>query len=366
MTHRSDLSPHDARSQPMGAGSPLRRVAVTGATGLLGSAAVAELLSRGIEVVALARNEIRARQLLGNRDGLHLVLGDMLDVRALEPQLRGVDAIIHTAAYFREYYQHRFDLALLGRTNVAAVGELIDVARDAGVPVVVYVSSAGTLAPGSSGHPADEDTGPRQASMRNAYYASKVRAERLIEALRPTASVRIPVVVPAWMWGPGDAAPSASGQMFLSVANRAMTGVPRVSAHMVDARDVAAACVRAAELGEDRRYVVAGARHELPAVCAKIAELCDVPVPRPLAARIALAGSGVVQLSDRLRRRPALVTTRGTCVLIDMDRQWISSARAQAELGVTFRPVDETLHDEAAWFRERGLIATDLVSTGRR
>jgi dihydroflavonol-4-reductase len=362
MTHRGDHSPQGVRNDSMTTGSPLRRVAVTGATGLLGGAIVAELLSRGIEVLAVARNETRARQLLGNRDGLHLVVGDMLEVRALELQLRGVDAIVHTAAYFREYYQRRFDLALLGRTNVAAVGELIDVARDAHVPVVVYVSSAGILGSGSSGHPADEGSAPGKALMRNAYYASKVRAEQLIEALRPTVSVRVPVVVPAWMWGPGDAAPTASGQMFLLVASGAMAAVPRVSAHIVDARDVAAACVRAAELGQHRRYVVAGHRHDLPAVCAQIAELCEAPVPRAVAARMALAGSGVVQLSDLLRRRPPLVTARGTRVLIDMDRQWISSARAQAELGVTFRPLDETLRDEASWFRQHDLIPTHLAS----
>jgi dihydroflavonol-4-reductase len=126
MTHRSDHSPQGVRTKSIATGSPLRRVAVTGATGLLGGAIIAELLSRGIEVLAVARNETRARQLLGNRDGLHLVVGDMLEVRALEPQLRGVDAIVHAAAYFREYYQRRIDLALLDRTNVAAVGELID------------------------------------------------------------------------------------------------------------------------------------------------------------------------------------------------------------------------------------------------
>jgi hypothetical protein len=45
-----------------------------------------------------------------------------------------------------------------------------------------------------------------------------------------------------------------------------------------------------------------------------------------------------------------------------MDRQWISSARAQAELGATFRPLDETLRDEVSWFRQHDLIPTDLVS----
>jgi dihydroflavonol-4-reductase len=358
MTYPNDQRIH---GKSVSAPRPLRRVAVTGATGLLGGAVVAELLSRGIEVVAIARNAPRARELLGERAGLHLLVGDVLDARALEPGLHGADAIIHTAAYFREYYRPGFDAALLERTNVTAIGELIGAAENANVPVFVHISSAGTLRSTSPQHPADEDTPPGKASMRNRYYVSKVRAERLIESLHDSRSVHVPVVVPGWMWGPGDAGPTASGQMFLSVANTTMAAVPRVSGHIVDARDVAVACVRAAELGQDRRYVVAGCRHELPAVCAQIAQLYGAPAPRTVAPRLALAASGVVQQADRLRRRPPLITQRGTRVLLDMDRQWISSVRAQTELGITFRPISDTLGDEALWFSQNGLIPTDLI-----
>jgi dihydroflavonol-4-reductase len=366
MPHRSDPALRNVHSNTIAGGRPLRRVAVTGATGLLGGAVVAELLSHGVEVVAIVRNALRAHELLGEPGGLHLVAGDILDTDALEPALCGADAIIHTAAYFREHYRPGFDAALLDRTNVIAVGELIGAAANARVPVFVHISSAGTLRSTSPQHPADEDTPPGKASMRNHYYASKVRAQRLIESLRQDRSVHVPVVLPGWMWSPGDAGPTASGQMFLSVANGAMGAVPRVSAHIVDARDVAAACVRAAQLGHDRRYVVAGRRFQLPAVCAQIAQLCGAPAPRAVAPRMALAGSRVIQRADQLRHRPPLVTTRGTRVLLDMDRQWISSARAQAELGITFRTIDQTLRDEARWFGQKGIVPTDPVPTHSR
>jgi len=106
-----------------------------------------------------------------------------------------------------------------------------------------------------------------------------------------------------------------------------------VGAPVVAVRYVAVACVRAAEVGRDRRYVVAGRRHELPVVCAQVARLCGVQTPRAMAPRLALAGSGVIELTDRLRRRPSLVTPRGTRVLLDMNRQWISSARASRTRG---------------------------------
>jgi dihydroflavonol-4-reductase len=349
------------RAQPL-SGRPavttnvLRRVVVTGATGLLGGSVVAELLARRIDVVAIVRDRDRARRMLGDHDGLHLVVGDVLNADALTPALQGADAIIHTAAYFREYYQPGFDPVLLERTNVTAVLELVAAADQAHVPVFVHVSSTGTLGATPPDEPAGEDTPPGKSGRRNHYYASKVCADQLVEALRKRHIVRIPVVVPGWMWGPGDAAPTASGQMFLSVANAASAGVPRVSAHIVDARDVAHACIRAAEAARNRRYVVAGTRHQLPAVCAQIAQLTGVPAPRAVAARLALAASGLLQLADRLRGRPPLVTPRGTRVLIDGAGQRISSVRAQTELGVTFRPITDTLTDEAQWFRRHGKI----------
>ena len=336
--------------------NPLRRAAVTGAGGLLGGAVVRDLLGRGVEVVAIVRNGDRARHVLGDIDGIRLHVGDVRDTPTLAPALRGVDAIIHTAAYFREYYQPAFDRALLEHTNVATVADLIGAADHADVPVFVHISSSGTLGPTPREQSADEDTPPGRWSARNRYYASKVAAEQLIDRVRQTHRVHVPVIVPGWMWGPGDAAPTASGQLFLSIANARAPGVPRVRAHIVDARDVAHACVRAAETAANRRYVVAGERHELAAIGAQIAQLCGVSAPRAVAPRLAWATSALLQLADQLRGRPPLVTPRATRVLLDGNRQQISSARAQSELGLAFRPLTATLSDEADWFRRHNYL----------
>lgn len=188
-------------------GNEIRRVVVTGATGLLGRSVVAELVGGGVEVVAIVRSKERARRALGEQDALHLVAGDVLDPTAWVSALRDADAVIHTAAYFREYYRSRFDPRLLERTNVGAVAGLIAAADEADVPVVVHISSSGTIGPVRRGELAAEDTLPGKWSQRNHYYASKVRADRRIDELRDTHSVRIPVVVPGWMWGPGMGRP---------------------------------------------------------------------------------------------------------------------------------------------------------------
>jgi dihydroflavonol-4-reductase len=51
---------------------------------------------------------------------------------------------------------------------------------------------------------------------------------------------------------------------------------------------------------------------------------------------------------------PVLVTPEGIRTL--QEEYDVSSAKAVRELGATFRPLEETLRDEIAWFREHRAI----------
>ena len=80
------------------------KVFVTGSTGLLGNNLVRSLVENGHTVVGLVRSEEKGRWLLGDT-GAALVKGDMRDVPAFASALDCCEAVFHTAAYFREYYQ---------------------------------------------------------------------------------------------------------------------------------------------------------------------------------------------------------------------------------------------------------------------
>lgn len=70
------------------------RVAVTGATGVLGQAVVTALLTRGDEVVALSRDVDRARQTLGDRVEAH-AWPNPTDAPPPERALAGADAVVN-------------------------------------------------------------------------------------------------------------------------------------------------------------------------------------------------------------------------------------------------------------------------------
>ncbi|MFF8260183.1 NAD-dependent epimerase/dehydratase family protein [Streptomyces virginiae] len=333
-------------------------VMVTGATGLLGHAVVARLLAAGSEVTAVVRDVGRARRLLPTCPRLRLVPGDVTDVDSYAGALRGMDAVIHTAAYFREYYQPGHDLELLYRTNVDAVEELLKAAVDAQVPTVVQTSSIAVLGAGDRDAPADEATPNGDPSRGNHYRAAKIRAERLTGRFAERYGLRVPLVLPAWMWGPGDAGPTSAARLFLAVARGEIKALPAVGNHLVDARDVAAVCVAAAapEAGGGR-WIAGGSWYPLHEICAAVVRATGSgTVPRRLPAPAAMTIASVLEWQAKVRKVAPVATRTGMRTLLEGHHRRVSSARAVRELGVSFRPLEQTVADQAAWHRAQGQL----------
>jgi uncharacterized protein YbjT (DUF2867 family) len=147
-------------------------LAITGATGFVGSAVLDAALAQGHQVRALARREQAARA------GVEWVRGDLGDAAALAALITGADAVVHVAGLTNTPDPAQFEAAnVAGTANVIAAMKAGDVRR------LVFVSSLAARQPGLS-----------------AYGASKAKAEALVEA----SGLDWTTVRPPGVYGPRD------------------------------------------------------------------------------------------------------------------------------------------------------------------
>lgn len=116
------------------------RIAITGATGIVGRFVVARLLSERAQVQALARPESDRRGL----DACRWITGDMANHSALADLVRNADALVH-CAYGHVPGRYRGgegdDRFAFWQNNLLAGVALLEHARQAGVARVVVLSS---------------------------------------------------------------------------------------------------------------------------------------------------------------------------------------------------------------------------------
>src|SRR3984957_3134493 len=111
------------------------RVFVTGATGFIGSAVVAELLDAAQEVVGLARSDEGAEKLAAT--GAEVQRGTLEDLDTLRNAAGAADGVIHTA-YIHDFSQ----MEMAARTDLQAVQTLGAALEGSGRPLVVTTGIA--------------------------------------------------------------------------------------------------------------------------------------------------------------------------------------------------------------------------------
>lgn len=216
----------------------MKKILVTGATGKVGSRLIKRLSRRGDHLRALVRDTARAAHL--RNDQVELVEGDLLDADSLKAAVRGVDAVIHCAAFFRGATPEQ-----ARAVNELGTQYLANAARDASVGRFVFTSTGLVYGP-NGGRLAGEDDA---CAPVDAYPLSKLAAERLLLSIDgfDVRVLRLPFV-----YGDGD--PHIAGAVPM------MRGFPpgqRMSiAHHADVAQ-AVACMLDAPAPAHRIYNVA-------------------------------------------------------------------------------------------------------------
>ncbi|MBG0826446.1 NAD-dependent epimerase/dehydratase family protein [Planomonospora sp. ID67723] len=327
------------------------RVLVTGASGFVGSHAVAALLAAGHEPLLLVRDPDRTRRILGRVgvvEPVPLHRADIRDAAAVRAGLERCEAVVHAAA----------EIGVVGRaddlagTNVAGLRNVLGQAAELGLDPIVHVSTVAVFVP-----PAGPviTAGSPLSSPRSAYGRSKVSGELYARELAGRG-VPVTIVYPGGVVGPHQPSLDALMEGLRAGLDQ---GWPITSGGVgvVDVRDLATVLARVLEPGRGaRRFMLGG--HFL--TWAQLADVCD-EVTGGRCRRYGVPGRlllGVAAVLDLLKR----VRPFGYPLTRDAAEMMTTMVPADdeptlAELKVDLRPVRESVADAIRWLAEEGHLA---------
>jgi nucleoside-diphosphate-sugar epimerase len=178
------------------------KVAVTGASGLVGSHLAEHLVGKGYNVVAMSRNAPTEKCLnsIGGPGSLTLKAVDVNDKQALENAFAGCDVVVHAAGTVDPYGSRES----IFKTNVEGTRSALAAARAVGVKQFIFVSSLSVIT--GQGDQFDVDESAELKPCGESYADSKVEAERLVMSEPPTSALKVTAVRPGFIYGPREKA----------------------------------------------------------------------------------------------------------------------------------------------------------------
>lgn len=327
----------------------MAKVLVTGGTGFVGSHVVRRLCAEGFTVRVLARPT--SPLFLLDSLPVEVVRGDLLDSESLRKAVAGCETVFHVAADYRLWAR---DPQELFRNNVEGTKRILAAAREADVSRVVYTSTVGTIGFHANGTPATEADFPEPAALVGAYKCSKFQAEQV--ALR-CAREGFPVVIvnPSAPVGEGDRKPTDTGKIILDFLKRKMPAYMDTGLNLADVRDVAEGHLLALRHGRSgERYILGSENMDFKAILDALARITGIPAPRlRIPYRVAWCAGAVNAAISQVTGWPPRVPLDG--VRIARHKMFVSSAKAERELGYRPSPVAGALERAVQWFRDNGM-----------
>jgi dihydroflavonol-4-reductase len=325
-------------------------VLVTGATGYIGAAVVRELLGRGEEVRCLVRPQSDRKNLAGLK--VRYAAGDVRDVDSIRRAVDGCRRVFHLAALYVNW------LPRPGRiyaVNEEGTRNVLAACRQAKVGRIVHCSSVAAL--GAHGRvPADETARFNLEATRDHYYISKFRAEQIALAAA-RAGQEVVIVNPSNPIGPGDVGPTPTGALIIHILKKRIPAYVAGGINLVDLGDCARGIVAAMDHGRPGEKYVLGNRNvsvkEYFDLIVRVAGRGFSPflrIPRFMAV---MSAYGYQALSLATGRPPV---TSASWVRVGSHFSWWDCRKAQTELGLGQRPIEQSLAEAVAWFAEKGYV----------
>src|SRR5690242_11368690 len=322
---------------------------VTGATGFVGSHVARALAAQGADLRLLVRSGSDLRNIQELQ--AERVMGDLRDAASLKKAVTGCDVVFHVAADYRLWVR---DPDEMYRSNVEGTKAILEAARESKVRRMVYTSSVATMGFQSNGHLANEESPVSLANMIGPYKRSKYMAEEL--AIRAGKSgMDVVVVNPTTPVGERDIKPTPTGRIVVDFLKKKFPAYVDTGLNLVDVTECARGHVAALEKGRSgERYILGGENLTLKQILDKLGAITGLPSPSVKVPYVLALATGVCDevVTGWIRGREPRATI--DAVRMGRKKMFVSSVKAERELGWQIVPVDDALRRAATWFRAKG------------
>ncbi|MDD3878315.1 MAG: NAD-dependent epimerase/dehydratase family protein [Bacteroidales bacterium] len=333
-------------------------ILVTGATGLLGSHLLSELLKTHKSVRALVRDKSKLESVkktigLYHADAqdafnkIEWTEGDITDLFSLTDAFKGVTQVYHTAAVV-SFDRNASDL--VRHVNIKGTANIVDLCLEYNIEKLCHVSSIAALGRDKHNGLVDENS-PWDTHAKKSVY-SKTKYEAELEVWRGIAEGLNAVIVnPAIIIGPGDWS-KGSSQLFNSVYKGMKFYTTGVNGY-VDVRDVAAIMHKLMEskiCGE--RFTLLSENLSYKFILDTMAETLRVDKPRfeatPFMAGLAWRAEKVRSL---INGKAPLITKE--TARTSQEKFFYSNQKIIDALNYTFIPMAQSINDTALIFKSQ-------------
>jgi dihydroflavonol-4-reductase len=328
------------------------RVFITGATGFVGGHVARHFAAEGASLRLLTRHTSRLDSLAGI--DAEMVTGDLREPEKLRSALTGCEALVHVAADYRLWVR---DPKQMYAANADGTRELLKLARETGVPRVVYTSSVATMGFKADGTIVNEDTPVTLGDMIGHYKRSKFLAEQ--EAvIAAKAGQRVMILNPTTPIGAGDAKPTPTGRIIVDFLNKKFPAYVDTGLNLVDVDEVARMHVVALDRGTPgERYILGGENLTLKQILDRMSAITGLPSPTmkvPHAVAMVFAFFDENITGKLLGKEP-----RATVEAVRMGKKMMfaSSSKAERDLGFHVLPIYNAMRSAIEWFVANGYAA---------
>jgi 2-alkyl-3-oxoalkanoate reductase len=327
---------------------------VTGATGLLGSHIVEQLVKRGRPVRALVRKSSNTAWLQGQ--GVEIVYGDVTDKASLAKAMEGIGCVYHSAARVGDWgrWEEFVAISIDGTRNV------LDAVRQLKIKRLIHISSLSAYGhPNREGQVVDESAPLGVNVNKWSYYTrAKVEAEKMVMEYYRRDKIPVTVIRPSWMYGPRDRATLPRMARMIRTGKIKLVGPGDNRLNVTYAGNVAEACILAADKPESIGQVYAACsdgditQKQFVDLLAK--ELGCPPVTRSVPYAIARTAAFVLEVIGHAfkQKKPPMITRYA--IWLYGRRTFFTAEKARRELGwKSTVGYEEGVKLSIAWLREQ-------------